>query len=231
MCARFACPRPLPSASVPATVLAASIQWQRYVIPSTGTNVEIPVTIFSKDAELPDGGTGRRFYTDDRRADLTVQSVANPENNSPATFLAKKNPPPGIIYKRVTPNFFVVSSIRNDRIWYNRCNRSDGYMNCVLINYPAAEKRQWDGVVTRISHTLANYIHKPSIAKFQREKLAIEFLQGGTPDAALRCSWSPSVTTRPFCEPQTLPRSFRLAARIDRGARTPDLRARAAGAV
>jgi hypothetical protein len=29
-------------------------------------------------------------------------------------------------------------------------------MNCVLINYPAAEKRQWDGVVTRISNTLAS---------------------------------------------------------------------------
>ncbi len=66
------------------------------------------------------------FSTEDRRANLTVQSVANPDNNSPATFLAKKNPPPGIIYKRVTPNFFVVSSIRNDRIWYNRCNRSAG---------------------------------------------------------------------------------------------------------
>ena len=141
---------------VPATVLAAGVEWQRFVIPSTGTNVEIPVTIFSKDAELPDGGTGRRFYTDDRRADLTVQSVSNPENDSPATFLARKSPPPGIMYKRVTPNFFVVSSIRNDRIWYNRCNRSDGYMNCVLINYPAAEKRQWDGVVTRISLSLAN---------------------------------------------------------------------------
>ncbi|WP_409363429.1 hypothetical protein [Bradyrhizobium sp. AUGA SZCCT0274] len=141
---------------LPATVLAANVEWQRYVIPSTGTNVEIPVTIFSTDAELPDGGTGRRFYTDDRRADLTIQSVANPENDSPAAFLAKKNPPPGIIYKRVTPNFFVVSSIRNDRIWYNRCNRSAGYMNCVLINYPAAEKRQWDRVVTRISHTLAH---------------------------------------------------------------------------
>jgi hypothetical protein len=24
----------------------------------------------------------------------------------------------------------------------------------VMINYPATEKRQWDGVVTRISHTL-----------------------------------------------------------------------------
>ncbi len=29
-------------------------------------------------------------------------------------------------------------------------------MNCVLLNYPAAEKRQWDDVVTRISHTLAD---------------------------------------------------------------------------
>jgi hypothetical protein len=141
---------------VPASVLAGSAGWQRFVIPGTGTNVEIPVTIFSRDAELPDGGTGRRFYTDDRHADLTVQSVANPENDSPATFLAKKNPPSGILYKRVTPNFFVVSSIRGDRIWYNRCNRSNGYMNCVLINYPAAERRQWDHVVARISHTLAN---------------------------------------------------------------------------
>ena len=35
-----------------------------------------------------------------------------------------------------------------------RCNRGNGTMNCVLINYPAAEKRQWDDKVTRISHTL-----------------------------------------------------------------------------
>ena len=66
----------------------------------------------------------------------------------------EESPPAGIIYRRVTPEFFVVSSIRNDRIWYNRCNRSNGAMNCVMINYPAAEKRRWDGVVTRISQTL-----------------------------------------------------------------------------
>jgi hypothetical protein len=141
---------------LPTTVLAESTDWRSFVIPSTGTSVQIPMTIFTREAELPDGGTGRRFYTDNRRANLTVQSVANPENDSPAAFLAKKHPPTGIMYKRVTPSFFVVSSVRNERIWYNRCNRSDGYMNCVLINYPAAEKRQWDGVVTRISHTLTN---------------------------------------------------------------------------
>jgi hypothetical protein len=64
----------------------------------TGTSVEIPVSIFTEETELPDGGIGRRLYTEDRRGDSTVQSVANPSNDSPATFLAKKNPPPGILY-------------------------------------------------------------------------------------------------------------------------------------
>lgn len=139
---------------IPALALAGETEWRRYAIPSTGTSVEMPVTIFTRDAGPPEGGTGRRFFTDDNRADMTVQSVPNPDNDSPATFLAKKKPPAGIIYRRVTPEFFVVSSIRNDRIWYNRCNRANGAMNCVMINYPAAEKRRWDGVVTRISQTL-----------------------------------------------------------------------------
>jgi hypothetical protein len=139
---------------VPAIAFAGDTEWRRYVIPSTGTSVDMPVSIFTRDAGPPEDGIGRRFFTDDNRADLTVQSVSNPANDSAATFLAKKRPPAGIIYKRITPDFFVVSSIRKDRIWYNRCNRGNGAMNCVLINYPAAEKRQWDGVVTRISHTL-----------------------------------------------------------------------------
>jgi hypothetical protein len=141
---------------VPATAVADSTAWRRYVIPSTGANVDIPVTIFTEEAALPEGGTGRRFFTKDQRADLTVQSVPNPENDSPAKFLAKKRPPAGIQYKRVTSRFFAVSSIRNERTWYNRCNQANGYMNCVLINYPAAEERHWDAVVTRISLSLAN---------------------------------------------------------------------------
>ena len=139
---------------IPALASARDAEWRRYVIPSTGTSVDMPVSIFTSDAGAPESGTGRRFFTEDRRADLTVQSVPNPANDSPATFLAKQRPPAGIIYKRITSDFFVVSSIRKDRIWYNRCNRGNGTMNCVLINYPAAEKRQWDSLVTRISHTL-----------------------------------------------------------------------------
>jgi hypothetical protein len=143
---------------LPAVAGASDTDWRRYVLPKSGAAVEVPVTIFGKQAELPEGGLGWRFTTGDGRADLTVQAFPNSANDSPAGFLAKMRPPSGVLYKRVTPSFFVVSSFRNDRIWYNRCNRAGGaggYMNCILINYPAAEKRRWDGTVTRISHSLA----------------------------------------------------------------------------
>jgi hypothetical protein len=141
---------------VPMAAFADNTEWRQYVIPSTGAKVDIPVSIFTEDAGAPEGGAGRRFFTGDHRADLTVQSVANPDNDSPATFLARQRPPADIQYKRVTPHFFAVSSIRNGRTWYNRCNRANGYMNCVLINYPAAEDREWDDVVTRISLSLGH---------------------------------------------------------------------------
>jgi hypothetical protein len=150
----FACAVALSVSLVPVAGAAATNEWKRYVIAKNGAAIEIPVSLFSEDAGPPEGGLGRRFYTNDHRADLTVEAIPNLENDTPAAFLAKKRPPSDIVYRRVTPEFFVVSSFRNGKIWYNRCNRSDGYMNCVLINYPASEKQQWDGVVTRISHTL-----------------------------------------------------------------------------
>ena len=139
---------------VTATSALGGSEWQKFAVPSTGLSVELPVSIFTEDGGAPEGTEGRTFFTRDHRADLTVKSVPNPENDSPATFLAKQRPPTGIQYKRVTPRFFAVSSIRNGRTWYNRCNRVNEYMNCVLINYPAAEDRQWDSVVTRISLSL-----------------------------------------------------------------------------
>jgi hypothetical protein len=130
--------------------------WQSYAIGETGAHVDIPTGIFSKDGGPSETGSGRRFLTSDGRANLTVQSVPNQGNDSPAAFLAKMGPPSDIVYKRVTPNFFVVSSFRDRNIWYNRCNFSGRLAHCVLMNYPADEKRQWDGVVSRISNTLAS---------------------------------------------------------------------------
>lgn len=134
---------------------AAGAEWRRYTIPETGLGVDVPVSIFSEDAGPAEGAAGRSYFTADRRADLTIKSIPNSENDTPASFLGKMRPPAAIQYKRVTPRFFAVSSIRDGRTWYNRCNRAGGYMNCILLNYPAAEDRQWDAIVTRISLSLA----------------------------------------------------------------------------
>ncbi|WP_262047116.1 hypothetical protein [Bradyrhizobium sp. Bra78] len=139
---------------LPALPAAAGAEgWTSYRIPESGTSVDIPSSIFTEEAARPDG-YGMRYRTGDGRADITVQAVPN-DGSSPAVFLARKNPPSGIIYKRITPRFFVVSSIRRGKIWYNRCNFAPRYVHCVLINYPAAEKRQWDAIVTRVSRTLS----------------------------------------------------------------------------
>ncbi|MBW7974092.1 hypothetical protein [Bradyrhizobium sp. BR 10289] len=131
---------------------ARAQSWTPYRIPESGTSVDIPSSVFTEVAGQPDG-YGRQFRTSDGRADLTVQAVPN-QGLPPAEFLARKNPPSGIVYRRIAPNFFVVSSIKRDKIWYDRCNFSRRYVHCVLINYPAVEKRQWDPLVTRISHSL-----------------------------------------------------------------------------
>jgi hypothetical protein len=138
-----------------ASASAEPLNWQRYSVPETSATVDLPTGLFSKDAGLPEQGRGRRFTTADNRATLAVQSTENKDHDTPAAYLAKKHPPSNIVYKHVTDDFFVVSSFRNDLIWYDRCNFAGRNISCVLVNYPAAEKRQWDGVITRISHSLS----------------------------------------------------------------------------
>jgi hypothetical protein len=140
-------------AALPAISSAEPTSWTSYAIRETGTKVDIPSSIFTEKAGQPDG-YGQRFKTSDGRADLTVQSASNLQNDTPASFLAKKHPPAQMQYKRVTPKFFAVSSYKGSRIWYDRCNFSRRFVHCVLINYPASEERAWDDVVTRISLSL-----------------------------------------------------------------------------
>jgi hypothetical protein len=135
-------------------VMAEPVRWTKYSISETGTSVDLPTSIFTENAGRPDG-YGRRFVTSDGRANLTVQSVLNTEKDTPATFLAKKHPPRDIQYKRIASRFFAVSSYKGDKVWYDRCNFSQRFIHCVLINYPATEEQDWDDIVTRISLSLS----------------------------------------------------------------------------
>ena len=131
---------------------AKPVSWRTDTIPETGTTVDLPSSIFTETAGH--GYGQRRFKSSDGRADLTIQAAPNTRNESPASYLAKKHPPRYIQYKRVTPRFFAVSSYKGDKVWYDRCNFSERFVHCVLIDYPAAEEHKWDDVVTRISLSL-----------------------------------------------------------------------------
>src|SRR3982074_1036755 len=95
-------------------------QWRLYVVAESGAAVDVPRDVFSDEAGKPETGYGARFLTSDRRANLTVQSVRNDASDKPSAFLAKKGPPPDILYRRGTANFFVGYSIRNGVLWDHR---------------------------------------------------------------------------------------------------------------
>jgi hypothetical protein len=67
----------------PAIADAGGMEWRRYVIPSTAASIDLPISIFSRDGGPPESGAGRRFFTDDNRADLIVQSIPNAANDPP----------------------------------------------------------------------------------------------------------------------------------------------------
>jgi hypothetical protein len=136
-------------------VSAQPPRWETYTIPATRTSVDIPSSIFSERLGQPPEGHGQRFQSADGRAELTIQAGPISSTISPAAFLARQHPPQRIQYKRIAPRFFAVSGYKGDKVWYDRCNFSKGFVHCVLISYPAPEERAWDDIVTHISLSLS----------------------------------------------------------------------------
>ena len=120
-----------------------------------GLVVEYPAEIFRVDAGPTEKGSGRRLKSEDGFYEFASYSLANPSHQSPRAYL-KNNliiDPSSLVYRRVTDRFFVLSSIRNDRIFYSRCN-FDFMIQCIYLEYPKSEKLAWDRIVTRISYSL-----------------------------------------------------------------------------
>ena len=99
---------------------------------------------------------GRMLKTPDGRAHLHVFSVRNERGERPAQFLARVFPRDRtrLSYDRVARNFFAVSQPSAALILYRRCNFVRADIHCVDLQYPRADKRAFDGIVTRISLSL-----------------------------------------------------------------------------
>ena len=122
---------------------------------ANGLAVEYPAELFSVGAGPTEKGEGRKFKSSDGRFEFAAYSLANTDKDSPGRYLRKNLivPPESLIYRRVTEQFFVMSSIRDGRIFYSRCNFAGG-IHCIYLEYPQEEKRAWDPIVTRVSYSL-----------------------------------------------------------------------------
>ena len=142
--------------SVPAS--AQELAWSRYGDRDIGAAVDIPTSLFTVDRGPSEKLNGRTFATADGRADLSLYSSQTAAGETPRVFLERRFqlPASSLVYRRVTNRIVAVSGFRQDKIWYARCNFASRRVNCVALNYPAEEKRQWDAVVTRISRSLSS---------------------------------------------------------------------------
>ena len=100
------------------------------------------------------------FSTPDGRAHIRVFAIRNDANDTPRSYLRRIARPDeaSFLYVRATRRFFVASGTRDGNIFYRRCNflrSTDRRVTCFQLDYPEQEKRAWDGVVTRISPSLA----------------------------------------------------------------------------
>ena len=134
--------------------LSRSAGWTLFSTPS-GLNVPYPASVFSVRAGATERGVGGKFRSEDGRAEFSAYSLPNTEGDTPRSYLRKNLlvPPTSLVYRRVTDRFFVMSSIRDERIFYSRCNFTGG-IHCIFLEYPATEKAPWDGIVTRMSYSL-----------------------------------------------------------------------------
>lgn len=137
----------------------SGVMWSRYHHPQSGVGVDYPTSVFSTPAGAPRRGTGHRFVSRDGRAMLSIYSLQNDSGESPRSFVRRniRSDLRRVDYERVTGRFLALSAVSGGRIHYTRCNfarlRS---IHCFEVAYPAGEKRAWDAVVTRMSHSLVN---------------------------------------------------------------------------
>ena len=146
-------------AAVPQAGLPRDVKWSIFVEPGYGTRLDVPSGVFATPDGTANRGVGRQFKTPDGRASLAVYSQRNDARETPASYLRKnlQSPRAALNYERVTPEFFAIAAVMGDSIYYSRCNFSYNAgraIHCFDLKYPAQERQNWDGIVTRMSRSL-----------------------------------------------------------------------------
>ena len=139
---------------------ARADEWRTYWSADRGCSVSYPGNLFSEDDRDNEDAATSRFLGPDSRTFFRLIETDN-EDELPLPELKSKyfgrSVPGDVIYRRTTSDFLVFSGYRRERIFYTRVELSPANRTiCIFeITYPRELKREFDHLVTRMSHSLS----------------------------------------------------------------------------
>ena len=136
--------------------VALAASWRSYHNERFGTTADVPADWHA--GEPPANGDGLVFTSPDGDATITVFGSLNISDTIAEAFSVYEAPNDGetITYHHRDKRAVVVSGTHGDRIFYRKSILSCGDMvwNSVSIEYPVADKKAYDALVTHVAHSL-----------------------------------------------------------------------------
>jgi len=132
------------------------LEWKVYWDEARGCRLEYPAALFSQDTR--EQGKPHKFSSADQSIYFRVMGAENTSNWTPQDIREKylqADMPGNITYERTRGRFLVLSGYRGGNIFYTKVTVSgDQHTACILdITYPRSLKKQFDGIVTRMSRS------------------------------------------------------------------------------
>jgi hypothetical protein len=138
-----------------ATAAAAEGSWRTYHNERFGVSADIPAGW--KAGEEPANNDGRVFTSPDGLATITVSGILNPDSAAQAIADEQKGEDgETVTYRSKGARQAVISGTRGDMIFYRKVILScrDQILNHLVIEYPAAQKQAFDGLVGHVAGSL-----------------------------------------------------------------------------
>jgi hypothetical protein len=142
-----------------AAALSASVAqaegWRLYRNARFGVTADVPKDWTMGDA--PDNDDGRVFTSPDRQSQITVSGgFRTSQKEQELAALLEPREGETVTYRRKGKDWIAISGTKGDRIFYRKSLLSckGAVWNNVAIDYPAAKKKTFDSIVTRVSRSL-----------------------------------------------------------------------------
>ncbi|HLM60545.1 MAG TPA: hypothetical protein VK308_07070 [Pyrinomonadaceae bacterium] len=131
-------------------VVFGQTDYKTYANARYGYSISYPADLLEPQGES-DNGDGQVFKNSDAEMRVYGSNSVLGETLEKQYWKLLKNYGKSIAYKTFREKFFVVSAIRNDKIFYQKTfENSDGVFITFEIEYKKSERAKYDKVVTKI---------------------------------------------------------------------------------